>query len=224
MSGWERSRFIPWDKIPTRTGLEFNLEHSKERIYRQLQKEAIEKQQLKLQHNNSSNDTVRTSSTLDTTDSSLISTNNNDINNTTGNSKTGKNILPYSHMDLLRQIGFGATLGSITGSLFGFMDSMRAVQEHNTIKNASTSAKIKYLVQGTTRSGILFATFFSCYQSIKYGSRILLNCPGDVVEISIATPISLSLLYSQPLYRPATSYACMLIGMDCFSIYMRRTS
>jgi hypothetical protein len=80
------------------------------------------------------------------------------------------------------------------------------------------------LVQGTTRSGLLFGGFFSAYQCIKYGIRIGFKDPGDVQEVAMATPLSLSVFYFQPIYRPAMPYAVMLIGMDCFSLYMRKTS
>lgn len=213
MSGWERSRYIPWERIPTKTGSlsnEFDLDSTKERIFRELQKEAIEKE--------SQRDLAATKASAD------VSSSMNDTTTTTNTIASDKVIRPYSHMDLARQAAFGVTLGSITGTLFGFMDGMKHLNENTILQKTSNPAKFKFLLQGTTRSGLLFAVFFSSYQCCKYGTRILLSDPGDVTEIGLAAPISLGMFYSQPQYRPAMPYAFMLVGMDCFSTYMRKTS
>ncbi len=100
------------------------------------------------------------------------------------------------------------------------MDGMRTAQESSIIKNASNVAKAKYLMQGTTRSGIIFGAFFSGFHCLKYGIRVAAD-PGLVYEAVGASVISLGALVAKPATRPSIPYAAMLIGMDCFSIYMK---
>jgi hypothetical protein len=114
----------------------------------------------------------------------------------------------------------GGCIGSITGSVFGFMDSMRTAQENPIIKNASNMAKSKYLIEGTSRSGILFGAFFSGFHCVKYAIRIAAD-PGQVYEALGASAVSMGALVVKPSTRPSLPYAAMLIGMDCFSIYMK---
>ena len=96
---------------------------------------------------------------------------------------------------------------------------MRIAQENTIIKNASNMAKSKYLIEGTSRSGILFGVFFSGFHSLKYGIRVAAD-PGFVYEALGASAISLGALVARPSTRPSLPYAAMLIGMDCFTIYM----
>ena len=125
-------------------------------------------------------------------------------------------------MDLLRQAAFGACIGTITGSVFGFMDGMRLAGESPVLKKASNVSKAKYLVQGTTRSATVFGTFFAGYHVFKYGLRCTVN-PGEYAEIFWAAPVGLGALYVRPTTRAALPYASMLIGMDLFNLYMRKT-
>jgi len=107
-----------------------------------------------------------------------------------------------------------------TGSVFGFMDGMRTAQESSIIKNTSNMAKTKYLIEGTSRSGIIFGAFFSGFHCLKYGICIATD-PGLVYEAIGASVLSLGALAAKPATRPSLPYAAMLIGMDCFSIYMK---
>ena len=116
-------------------------------------------------------------------------------------------------------LAVGGCIGAITGTVFGFMDGMRTAQENPIIKNASNMAKSKYLMEGTTRSGLVFGGFFSGFHCLKYGIRIASD-PGPVYEAIGASAVSLSALAVKPAMRPNIPYAAMLIGMDCFSIYM----
>lgn len=102
------------------------------------------------------------------------------------------------------------------------MDGMRTAQENKIIKNASNMAKTKYLVQGTSRSGMLFGVFFSGFHCLKYGIRVAAD-PGTVYEAIGASVVSLGVLVAKPTTRASIPYAAMLIGMDCFSIYMKDT-
>jgi hypothetical protein len=117
-------------------------------------------------------------------------------------------------------ISVGGCVGAITGTVFGFMDGMKTGQENKIIKNASNMAKSKYLLEGTTRSGLLFGAFFSGFHCIKYGIRVAAD-PGFVYEAIGAGALSLGALVARPATRPSLPYAAMLIGMDCFSIYMK---
>lgn len=227
MSSWERARYIPWDRIPTKRGCvsnEFDLDGAKERIFREIQKEAIEyeNEQKLNQQQEQMNDDSNTTTLSSGNDYNIRNGTESKLFNSTNSNK--KIIIPYSNMDLARQAAFGITLGSITGSLFGFMDSMKSLNESKLLQKTSNSVKFKYLIQGTTRSGLLFGLFFSSYQMLKYGIRITFNDPGDITEIVGASTLSITPLYYYPIYRPALPYSFMLIGMDCFSLYMRKTS
>ena len=67
----------------------------------------------------------------------------------------------FEYMDLFRQMAFGGTVGAFTGVMFGFMDGMREAQSSKLLKNASNSAKARFLVQGSSRAGLIFGSFFS---------------------------------------------------------------
>ena len=191
MSSWERARYIPWDRIPQDSD---NLDYQKEKIFRELQRETIE-DELSQQERRPAEPVV--------------------------GDATAEKKIPYSSMELLRQAAFGATIGSITGGVFGFMDSMRTVGEQPILVNASNLAKGKYLWQGTTRSATVFGVFFSGYHILKYGLRVAVD-PGQAAEIVGAGAVSLGALMSRPAYRASMPYASMLIGMDIFNVVMKR--
>ena len=196
MSAWERARYLPWERIP-QDGK--NLDEQKEKIFRQMQRETIE-------------DELLTQDRPSHTPSSTSSTD-----------ETPAPKIPYSNMELLRQAAFGACLGSITGAVFGFMDGMRTAQENKVLTKASNQAKIKYLMEGTTRSGTLFGAFFGGFQVIKYGLKVSVD-PGDVTEIGLAGLASVGALYSRPQWRPSVPYALMLVAMDGANLFMRKTT
>mmetsp|Transcript_2056 Transcript_2056/g.3643 ORF Transcript_2056/g.3643 Transcript_2056/m.3643 type:complete len:191 (-) Transcript_2056:4-576(-) len=122
--------------------------------------------------------------------------------------------------DLFKSAAFGGCIGAITGSVFGFMDSMRLAGQSEVLKNASNMAKGKYMMEGTTRSATLFGVFFSGFHVVKYGLRVTVD-PGDYSEIGLAGAISLGALMSKPNFRPAMPYASMLIIMDSVHLLMR---
>lgn len=208
MSSWERSRFIPWDRIPQEGT---NLEYQKERIFRELQRETIQDELLQQER--------RTAEPLVDGDTSITA--QAETTKTTATTTSQK--IPYSNMELLRQAAFGATIGSITGAVFGFMDGMRSVGEQPILVNASNMAKGRYLLQGTTRSATVFGVFFGGFHVLKYGIRVAMD-PGEVTEIGVAGAASLGALMSRPAYRASMPYAAMLIGMDAFNLAMRKFS
>jgi len=193
MSSWERSRYIPWDRIPRGDGAE--LEKAKERIFRDLQRQTVE-EELREQER-----PMETPST--------------------GDVKRQK--IPFSSMELLRQAAFGGCIGSITGSVFGFMDGMRSVGEQPLLVNASNSAKGRFLFQGVTRSATVFGLFFSGFQVLKYGVRVAAD-PGEFLEIGVASAGALGALMIRPEYRMFMPYGFMLIGMDSFNVVMKKFS
>ena len=195
MSSWERSRHIPWSRIPQDGS---NLEQQRERIFRELQREAIE-EELRLQERHHMSPT--------TTED--------------GTAHHAPTKIPYSTMEMLRFAAFGGSIGCITGSVFGFMDSMRTAGESSVLVNASNQAKGRYILQGTSRSAFTFGAFFGGFQVVKYGLRTTID-PGEVAEIGLAAVASLGVLVSRPNSRPYMPYAFMLIGMDAVQLYMRK--
>lgn len=204
MSAWERARHIPWDRIPQDGS---NLEEQKERIFRELQRETIE-------------DELRSQERLDNVSPTLTSEDGTIVAKPSSSAAAASNRIPYSTMELLRRAAFGGTIGSITGAVFGFMDGMRAAGESQVLIKASNAAKLRFLVQGTTRSAALFGGFFGGFHVLKYGIRVAAD-PGEVSEIVGAGMVSLGALVYKPTYRASLPYAGMLIAMDCAQLYMR---
>lgn len=228
MSAWERARHIPWNKIPSVEQVSGStLESEKERIFRQLQRETIE-DELYGQERDSS---LRLKSPTSTTTSTGGDAGTGNGTDNVGNGEIAAGSqqqvqiakpFPFSSMELLRRAAFGMTIGSITGAVFGFMDGMRTVAAENTVlTNASQSAKVRYVLQGTSRSAFVFGGFFGGFQSVKYGIRVAFNDPSEVVEIVGAAALSMGALYSRPAYRAAAPYAFMLVAMDCAQLFMR---
>jgi hypothetical protein len=127
----------------------------------------------------------------------------------------------FKWIDLFKNAAFGGTIGTVTGSVFGFMDGMRTAQQSEVLMNASNMAKGRYLMQGTTRSAAMFGAFFGGFHILRYGIRVAAD-PGDWGEIGLAGAVSLGALVSQPALRASMPYASMLIFMDCIHIVMRQ--
>jgi hypothetical protein len=207
MSSWERSRFIPWTRIPlpdTRPRgpgeiPPVDLDTARERIFRDLQREIVE-DELRTQDRD-----LPGAATTDGSGAASASTK-----------------VPYSHMELLRQAAFGGCIGTITGGVFGFMDGMRSAGESSVLQKASNMAKGRFLMQGTTRSATMFGVFFSGFHILKYGLRCTVD-PGEYAEIALAAPVALGVLAWKPTTRQAMPYASMLVLMDGVNIYMRST-
>jgi hypothetical protein len=209
MSSWERSRFLPWSHIPEDPE---HLSEQKERIFRQLQREADRQQREKEEKKQKAAATVN--------DDGASGTANSSSSTTAINTLQSAGVL-FRWGDLFKSAAFGGTIGAITGSVFGFMDSMRLAGQSEVLKNASDAAKFKYMVEGTTRSATLFGVFFSGFHVVKYGIRVALD-PGEYSEIALAGGISLGALMSKPSFRPAMPYASMLIVMDSIHLVMRQ--
>lgn len=207
MTSWDRSRFLPWSRVSDVSGPEY--ENAKEGVYRSLNRDASrEKEQLA---------------------SSGRGANNNDsqqhqdfVPPEVQSQKKGHVKVEYETADLIRSLAFGASIGSITGAVFGFMDGMRSAGESPILKKASNMAKTKYLMQGTTRAGATFGLFFAGFHGLKYGLRVVVD-PGMWWEMAGAGALSVGALSVKPATRVNVPYAGMLVGMDAFSNYMRET-
>jgi hypothetical protein len=241
MSSWDRSRSIPWSRaIPvapaTPSGDVENVDLLKERIWRDLsweaaqeEKERNEQRELKLaaaKLQTSTGGGVGESSVV----SAILVTNNEAQHNSmqqssTTDSDVEKNFLgfvgrPYLTSDLLKNTAFGATIGSITGMCFGFMDSIRSASSSTVLKSASRSAQGKFVFQGTYRSGMFFGAFFGVFHTVKYTTRVLVD-PGDVGEICVGSLAALGGVMAKREWRVSMPYAVMLLGMDAFHVFMR---
>ena len=203
MSSWDRVRFVPWTRIEDVSGKEY--EDEKERVFRSLQREATKQVQEEKDGGAKNNDSLFVPPEL------MEQKRKQEL----------KNTLEFSTPDLVRSIAFGSCIGSITGAVFGFMDGMRSASESSVLKNASNTAKSKYLLQGTTRAGAMFGVFFGGFHAMKYGIRVAANEPGDVAEIACASVSSLGIMMIKPVTRASIPYAAMLIAMDSVSIYLK---
>eukprot|EP00586_Coscinodiscus_wailesii_P019317 CAMPEP_0172498694 /NCGR_PEP_ID=MMETSP1066-20121228/116021_1 /TAXON_ID=671091 /ORGANISM="Coscinodiscus wailesii, Strain CCMP2513" /LENGTH=214 /DNA_ID=CAMNT_0013272079 /DNA_START=46 /DNA_END=690 /DNA_ORIENTATION=- len=209
MSSWDRSRRIPWTHIDQTIEAK-DVENSREKIYRRIQRE---------RHQLEKRDKV----TMPTKDSDGVGT-------AAAINSDGLLLVPtpalvrirrdYSTWDLVKRTGFGVCLGSITGGVFGFMDSMRQAGDSTVLKKASTGAKAKFLFQGTTRSGMLFGSFFGGFHALKYGVELVAD-PGEYTQIAIAGAVSMGALVAKPALRSSLPYAGMLIAMETFNVVMR---
>jgi len=220
---WERSRYIPWSHLKGESHETFfatyvhesfshhplidvsgdkeSLESQKERVFRALQREADEEAQQWSQ--------IKQPTSID---GALP-----EASSSTGIIKRHV----YSTSDLLRSFAFGACVGAITGSVFGFVDSMRSAAESPFLRQASNASKSKYLIDGTTRSGTLFGAFFAGFHSIKYGIRTALNDPGAPTEIIGASVLSLGAMSIKSSTRSSLPYAFTLVAMDSLSLYLK---
>ncbi|KAL7524298.1 hypothetical protein ACHAXR_001810 [Thalassiosira sp. AJA248-18] len=250
MSSWDRSRSLPWSRaIPVRSttdasGGNEDVDLMKERIWRDLSREAAneqkeldrereerkqQQQQVQLMNattggggggglmsgESSSTDAVMAGMQQQSPNSTTTSTPKEEETNFLG--YIGR---PYQTSDLLRNLAFGTTIGSITGMCFGFMDSIRAASSSDLLKVASRSAQGKFVFQGTYRSGMFFGAFFGAFHTIKYGVRVLVD-PGDAGEIGLGSVVALGGVVARREWRASLPYAVMLVGMDTFHVFMR---
>jgi hypothetical protein len=214
---WDRSRAIPWTRLSDVSGDEY--ESKKERVFRSLVKEAnAEKEGLEKQ--------ITPATTITTThtgggaegDEGFVPPEVLQVKKKKGLFNSG---VDYSTPDFVRSLAFGGCIGSITGAVFGFMDGMRTASDSPILKNASNMAKSRFLMQGTTRTGMIFGGFFSGFHALKYGIRVAAD-PGQVAEIVGAGTLSIGALVVKPATRAHIPYAGMLIAMDSFSLYMNQ--
>mmetsp|Transcript_21854 Transcript_21854/g.43925 ORF Transcript_21854/g.43925 Transcript_21854/m.43925 type:complete len:237 (+) Transcript_21854:109-819(+) len=234
MSSWDRTRSIPWSRAlpvaPASPSAEReDVDLNRERVFRDLAREAAkekddpEKSRTSADSStSSSSDGESSSSNGFHSDSGITKQSQEQISTI---NKLELNFLgyvgrPYQFSDLLRNTAFGATIGSITGMCFGFMDSLRSAQTSTLLKNASNSAKGKFIFQGTYRSGMFFGGFFGAFHTVKYGVRVLVD-PGDVGEIGLGSVVGLGAVFAKREWRASLPYAVMLVGMDTFHVFMR---
>jgi len=210
MSSWDRTRYIPWSKLPAVSSTEESYDTQKERVFRSLQKEANREKE-SLSHSKGEKQLKRQD------DQGIVPPEIVESRKKKGLFNSG---VEYETPDLLRSLAFGGCIGSITGSVFGFMDGMKTASENKMLKNASNMAKTKYLMQGTTRTGMTFGLFFGGFHCLKYGIRVAAD-PGQAAEICAAGVLSVGAMMVKPVTRASIPYAGMLIAMDSFSIYMR---
>ncbi|KAL3764922.1 hypothetical protein ACHAWU_003782 [Discostella pseudostelligera] len=246
MSSWDRSRSIPWSRVipvappPTATAesAKENVDLMRERIWRDLAREAA-REEKELESGAAS---MAVASLNGDGDGNSISSGDSSSSGMTSlaplsesqaaslaqkqqQQQTETNFLgyigrPYQTSDLLRNLAFGATIGSITGMCFGFMDSIRSAQSSPLLKSASRDAQGKFIFQGTYRSGFFYGGFFGIFHTIKYGVRTVID-PGDVGEIGVASVLTLGGMFAKREWRASLPYAVMLVGMDGFHIFMR---
>ena len=215
----------------TTTGEKEDVDLMKERIWRDLSREAANEQKeldrereskkkMQEQQTNAQTTSGESSSNVgETQQSSLTNT------QTTTSTEEEVNFLgfvgrPYQTSDLLRNAAFGATIGSITGMCFGFMDSIRSASSSTLLKSASRSAQGKFVFQGTYRSGMFFGAFFGAFHTVKYATRVLID-PGDAGEIAMGSAVALGGVVARREWRASMPYAVMLVAMDAFHVFMR---
>eukprot|EP00584_Thalassiosira_punctigera_P018339 CAMPEP_0172547792 /NCGR_PEP_ID=MMETSP1067-20121228/17246_1 /TAXON_ID=265564 ORGANISM="Thalassiosira punctigera, Strain Tpunct2005C2" /NCGR_SAMPLE_ID=MMETSP1067 /ASSEMBLY_ACC=CAM_ASM_000444 /LENGTH=239 /DNA_ID=CAMNT_0013334933 /DNA_START=96 /DNA_END=815 /DNA_ORIENTATION=- len=234
MSSWDRSRSIPWSRaIPvapaTATGEKEDVDLMKERVWRDLSREAAneakELEKSKGNNNQQNQPMVSSPGGGASSESADEATQQSSPLNGSTTTKEEVNFLgyvgrPYQTSDLLRNLAFGATIGSITGMCFGFMDSIRSASSSDLLKSASRSAQGRFVFQGTYRSGMFFGAFFGAFHTIKYTTRVLAD-PGDAGEIGLGSVAALGVLMARREWRVSMPYAVMLVGMDGFHVFMR---
>jgi len=216
MSSWDRARYIPWSKLPAVSSTDEGYDTQKERVFRSLQKEANREKELLGQSSSKAGGETQTKG-QDHQGGFVPPEIAESRKKKGGLFNSG---VDYETPDLLRALAFGGCIGSITGSVFGFMDGMKTASENKMLKNASNMAKTKYLMQGTTRSGMTFGLFFGGFHCLKYGIRVV-GDPGQVSEILGAGVVSVGAMMVKPATRASIPYAGMLVAMDSFSLYMR---
>jgi len=227
MSSWERSRRIPWSRVKQPGPDEekdFDLEQYKSRVYKELQYEAELQETLEKEETNKKRmNTINYNSSTDYDSQTSFKEEKEKKIIQGGLLFGGPNLFTYG--DLFKRALFGVTLGSITGATFGFMDSMRQVQDNqnqkNFLKNASTKSKAQFIFQGTSRSGLLFGGFFGGFHVGKYLVRILAE-PGDYAEIGVAAATSMGAMFYKPQTRTALPYFSMLILFDSVQVYLNK--
>ena len=218
-SAWDRSRRIPWsrlDQTPAPPGEKIDYVSQRERILGTLAREkALAEQEhvalLREQKHGSGG--KQSASGEETTWSSSEADSGAIIK------KNSWTAIPFSSAEMIRQATFGVCMGSITGAVFGFMDGMKQAGESTVLKKASNAAKGKFILQGTSRAGIMFGGFFGGFHVAKYGIRVIAD-PGDYSEITLAGAISMGAMAVKPTTRASMPYAGMLIAMDVFHTYM----
>ena len=247
MSSWDRSRSIPWSRVipvaspSAETGQsEENVDLMRERVWRDLAREAANERAGAADGGgvSSSSDagvgaddsppmeTQRQPASSSSSSSSTSSSSTSPSQQPTGRGQNREaNFLgyvgrPYQTSDLLRNVAFGATIGSITGMCFGFMDSIRLAQSSDVLKSASRSAQGKFVFQGTYRSGMFFGAFFGAFHAVKYGARVLVD-PGDAGEILAGGGGTLGGALARKEWRASLPYAVMLVAMDSIHVFMR---
>jgi hypothetical protein len=196
------------------------LEDERERIIRKLQREAIDNNYAVVAQAESTS-TSGAVTHIDSNENGSVDLSSTSNAVATSMMKVDENKVIYTHMDLLRQAAFGGCIGTITGSVFGFMDGMRNAGELPILQKASNMAKGRYILQGTTRSATLFGTFFGAYHILRYAVRVAFN-PGEFGEIGLASPVALGALWAYPPTRHALPYGAMLVVMDSVNLYMRK--
>ncbi len=238
MSSWDRSRLIPWSRaIPvapaTASGDMEDVDLLKERIWRDLSWEAAQEEKERKEQKrlaaaaaakNQTSGESSASATAVTIDAQHIMQQSS-TSITSTDSDVEKNFLgfvgrPYLTSDLLKNAAFGATIGSITGMCFGFMDSIRSASSSTVLKSASRSAQGKFVFQGTYRSGMFFGAFFGLFHTAKYATRVLVD-PGDAGEICAGSLAALGGVMAKREWRVSMPYAVMLVAMDSFHVFMR---
>ena len=229
MSSWDRSRLIPWSRaIPvapaTASGDMEDVDLLKERIWRDLSWEAAqEEKERKEQKRSAAANQDAEVATIDA--QQIMQQSSSSITST--ESDVEKNFLgfvgrPYLTSDLLKNAAFGATIGSITGMCFGFMDSIRSASSSTVLKSASRSAQGKFVFQGTYKSGMFFGAFFGVFHTAKYATRVLVD-PGDAGEICAGSLAALGGVMAKREWRVSMPYAVMLVAMDSFHVFMRES-
>jgi hypothetical protein len=240
MSSWDRSRSIPWSRVipvaspsaETTAGQqqsEENVDLMRERVWRDLAREAANDRDAGTAANggggggggggwSSSSDSAvgnaNDSPSMETQQQQQQQQQKREVN------FLGYVGRPYQTPDLLRNIAFGATIGSITGMCFGFMDSIRLAQSSDVLRSASKSAQGKFVFQGTYRSGMFFGAFFGAFHAVKYGARVLVD-PGDAGEILAGGGATLGGIFARGEWRASLPYATMLVAMDSIHVFMR---
>lgn len=98
---------------------------------------------------------------------------------------------------------------------------MRTASDSTVLRNASNASKLRFLARGSTSSGMTFGAAFGLFHVLKYGTRVVIDEPGNVIEIATASVLTVGGAAFRTATRGSVPYLMMLIGMDSFSIYMR---
>uniref|UniRef100_A0A7S2UVA1 Mitochondrial import inner membrane translocase subunit TIM22 n=1 Tax=Fibrocapsa japonica TaxID=94617 RepID=A0A7S2UVA1_9STRA len=153
-------------------------------------------------------------STIRQTDAGTAPQGNNDL------SEAEKDNLPLSERLFTPELGgratFGAICGAFTGMSCGAVDGWKAARAMSPMALVGAGGTFNVVLADTAKTGVMFAGFYTTYQSVKECTRVLRK-EDDLVNSFVASAVSLSPMLLYTPFRNRLPYALMLIGLDVFN-------
>mmetsp|Transcript_18824 Transcript_18824/g.60008 ORF Transcript_18824/g.60008 Transcript_18824/m.60008 type:complete len:146 (-) Transcript_18824:103-540(-) len=111
-----------------------------------------------------------------------------------------------------REVANGATLGAVTGTMFG---SIEGARNAFSVSELATRVRVAHAAKLAGRTALVYTGYFTAFHALSCGADHRFGTQGPVVHAGLAVTAALPFVFSQT-FRRNSVYLAILVGLDVY--------